>query len=165
MRKILITTTDSLYGWEIETYIKPVFASVVIGANAFADIGAAFTDFFGGRSGNYEKRLQLIKDNAIAILTSKATELGANCILALKIDMDEISGKGTQMFMITACGTAVVARNSKNQTEHNQSIQIDKEHVKEKANIIRLAQKFSVINYNTNQEENIDTRGIYPLAN
>lgn len=142
MKKILITTTDSLYGWEIEAYLKPVFASVVIGGNVFADIGASFTDFFGGRSSGYEKRLQLIKDNAIAILNSKASELGANCILGLKVDVDEVSGKNTQMFMITAVGMAVIAKNAKSQTDSKHLKEIDKDQVKEKANLIRLAKKF-----------------------
>jgi uncharacterized protein YbjQ (UPF0145 family) len=46
MKKILITTTESLHGWEIDTYLKPVFASVVIGANAFSDISASLTDVY-----------------------------------------------------------------------------------------------------------------------
>jgi hypothetical protein len=37
-----------------------------------------------------------------------AYELGANCIIGLNIDMDEISGKGKSMFMLTALGTAVI---------------------------------------------------------
>jgi len=35
--------------------------------------------------------------------------LGCNWVIGLKIDVDEISGKGMQMFMITAVGTPVVA--------------------------------------------------------
>jgi uncharacterized protein YbjQ (UPF0145 family) len=142
MKKILITTTESLHGWEIEAYLKPVFASVVIGTNLFADIGASFSDLFGGRSSGYEKRLQLIKDNAITILSSKATELGANCILSLKVDVDEISGKNMQMFMITAVGMAVIAKNAKSQTDAKHIKEIDKDNIKERANLIRLAKKF-----------------------
>lgn len=142
MKKILITTTESLFGWEIETYIKPVFASVVIGANAFADISASLTDIFGGRSNTYEKRLQLLKDNALSILTVKALELGANCILGLRVDVDEISGKGTQMFMITACGTAVIAINAKTYSDTKHLDRVDKDLIKDKADIIRLQKKF-----------------------
>lgn len=143
MKKIVITTTDFLYGWEIESYLNPVFASVVIGTNIFSDVSAALSDLFGGRSSSYERKLQLIKENAIEVLRDKASRLGANCILGLKVDMDEISGKGTQMFMITAVGMAVVAKNKTNQTDANQSKEIDKEYVKEQSNIIRLAKKFT----------------------
>lgn len=41
-------------------------------------------------------------------MKSKAYEVGANCILELKIDMYEIFGKGKSMFMVTAIGTAVI---------------------------------------------------------
>ena len=153
MKKLLITTTDSLYGWEIETYLQPVFASVVIGANVFADWGASFTDFFGGRSSGYEKRLQLIKDNAIEMLSSKAGRLGANCILGLKIDMDEISGKGTQMFMITAVGMAVIAKSSNNKVDSKNLKEIDKGYVIEKANVIRLSKKFEKVDLVVTAEE------------
>jgi len=153
MKKILITTTDSLYGWEIEAYLKPIFASVVLGTNAFADFSASFSDFFGGRSSSYEKRLQLIKDNAIATLTNKASELGANCILGLKIDVDQISGKNMQMFMITAGGTAVIAKNTKHQAEVTQLKDINKDLVKEKAHIIRLAKKYKNLTTTVDTEE------------
>jgi len=98
MRKILITTTETLSGWEIDSYIKPIFASAVIGAGLFADFSASISDVFGGRSGRYEKKLQVIKEEAIASLTYKATELGANCILGLKIDVDEVSGKHAAIY-------------------------------------------------------------------
>lgn len=142
MKKILITTTDTLYGWEIEAYLKPIFASVVIGTNMLADISASFSDLFGGRSSSYEKRLQLIKDNAIAILSNKALELGANCILNLEVDVDQISGKNMQMFMITAGGTAVIAKNNKSQVDLKHVKEVDKDLVKERANIIRLVKKY-----------------------
>lgn len=153
MKKLLITTTDSLHGWDIEAYLTPVFASVVLGTNIFADGSAAWTDFWGGRSSSYEKRLQLIKDNAIEILSDKASRLGANCILGLKVDMDEISGKGTQMFMITAVGMAVIAKNKNSHADPKQSKEIDKEYVKEQSNVIRLAKKFTSIEVPITEEE------------
>ncbi len=47
-------------------------------------------------------------NEAIEQIKLAAYEIGANCILGLRIDMDEISGKGKSMFMLTAIGTAVV---------------------------------------------------------
>src|SRR5690606_22529493 len=40
----------------------------------------------------------------------KAKALGANCIVGIRIDTGEVSGKGTQMFMVSAVGTPVIAR-------------------------------------------------------
>ena len=38
----------------------------------------------------------------------RAKALGANAVVGLKIEFDEISGKGKSMFMVTAYGTAVI---------------------------------------------------------
>lgn len=43
----------------------------------------------------------------VSQLEEKASILGANAIIGLHIDFDEISGKGKSMFMVTAIGTAV----------------------------------------------------------
>jgi len=109
MNKIITTTTDTLDGYIIDEYYEPITANVVVGSNVFSDIAAGWTDFFGGRSSTYERKLQNIYKQAIETLSERARHLGANCIVGLRIDIDEISGKGTQMFMITALGTPVRA--------------------------------------------------------
>jgi uncharacterized protein YbjQ (UPF0145 family) len=109
MNKIITTTTNTLEGWTIEEYHEPISANVVVGSNVFSDFAAGWTDFFGGRSSTYERKLQSIYKQAIETLSDRAQRLGANCIVGLRIDIDEISGKGTQMFMITALGTPVRA--------------------------------------------------------
>jgi len=48
-------------------------------------------------------------NEAIEKLKTDVYRLGANCIVGLKVDIDEISGGGKSMFMITAIGTPVVA--------------------------------------------------------
>ncbi len=107
--KITVTTTNSIEGKVIQRYFDPIAANVVIGANVISDMFAGFTDFFGGRSVTYENKLQQLNHQALAELKRKAEMLGANCIVGLKIDIDEISGKNSQMFMITAYGTPVLA--------------------------------------------------------
>ncbi|KAA8474032.1 uncharacterized protein YbjQ (UPF0145 family) [Arcticibacter tournemirensis] len=111
MNRIITTTTDTLEGWEINEYFPPVSSNVVVGTNIFSDITASLTDFFGGRSGTYEKKLQQLYSQAISAIESKAKAVSANAIVRLKVDIDEVSGKNSQMFMITAYGTTIkVAR-------------------------------------------------------
>ena len=105
--KVITTTTNSIENAEVEKYIDLVSTNVVIGTNAFSDIGASLTDFFGGFSDTYQNKLQEIYGLAIDNLKLKASNIGANAILGLKIDFDEISGRGKSMFMISALGTAV----------------------------------------------------------
>jgi len=139
MKKILVTTTETLQGWEILNYIEPIYSNLMVGANFFSDFGASFTDIFGGRATKYEKNIQMLNEKAVEILKSKARGLGANCILGLKVDVDEVSGKNMQMFMITAWGTAVIVKNTVNPLQTNDSKEFDKDKINEQANIIRLA--------------------------
>ena len=107
MKKIIISTTNTIEGAEIQKYIDIVFSNVVIGTNIISDIGASFTDFFGGTSGIYKGKLEKMRELAISEIKEKARNLGANAIIGMKIDFDEISGKGKSMFMISLSGTAV----------------------------------------------------------
>jgi uncharacterized protein YbjQ (UPF0145 family) len=107
-KDILVSTTSSIDGINVVEYIKPISAHVVAGTDFFSDFFASFSDFFGGRSQTYQKQLSSIYSEAIDNLKRNAYEIGANCILGLRVDMDEISGKNKSMFMITAIGTAVI---------------------------------------------------------
>ena len=103
---MIITTTNSIENAEIEKYFGVVSTNVVLGTNVFSEFAASFTDFFGGTSETYQRKLDIIYKSAIDTLSQKATMLGANCIVGLHVDFDEISGKGKSMFMISAIGTA-----------------------------------------------------------
>jgi uncharacterized protein YbjQ (UPF0145 family) len=105
---ILVLTTSSVEGLKIKSYLKPVSAHIVAGTNVFSDFSGALTDVFGGRSTSYQKQLSSLYNEAIEQLKYNAHEIGANCIIGLSIDMDEISGKGKSMFMVNAVGTAVI---------------------------------------------------------
>lgn len=121
MPKLTVTTTNSLEGYNITEYFRPITSNVVLGSNVFSEFSASITDFFGGRSGNYEKKLQQIYQQAIADLMKTASSMGATCIVGLKLDISEISGKGMQMFMITAYGTPVKAHIVASETPRSSS--------------------------------------------
>lgn len=104
---MIITTTNSIDGAKVERYLGVVTTNLVIGTNFFSDFKASFTDFFGGMSGTYRKQMDTLYQRAYDALSLKASSIGANCVLGFKIDFDELSGKGTQMFMISVSGTAV----------------------------------------------------------
>lgn len=110
-RNVLITTTSGIDGHRIDRYGGIVSARVVTGTGFFSDWAASFSDVFGGRSNAYNSQLKSIYDEVIEQLVQEAENTGANVILGLKIDHDEISGKGKQMFMVTATGTAARIEN------------------------------------------------------
>ncbi|WP_298739906.1 YbjQ family protein [uncultured Chitinophaga sp.] len=107
-KDVLVVTTSSVDGLKVKRYLKPVSAHIVAGTNLFNDFLGGLTDVFGGRSYTYQKQLRSLYEEAIERIKFAAYEIGANCIVGLNIDMDEISGKGKSMFMLTAVGTAVI---------------------------------------------------------
>ncbi|MHC1689491.1 MAG: YbjQ family protein [Bacteroidales bacterium] len=101
---MLLTTTSSLQGKEIEQYFGLVSGETIIGANIFKDFLAGIRDIVGGRSGSYERVLKQAKEEAIREMTEQATMLGANAIIAIDLDYETV---GDSMLMVTAAGTAV----------------------------------------------------------
>lgn len=106
-QKIIITTTNSIEGMEIEKYFDLISTNVVLGTNVFSDIGASFSDFFGGTSDIYQTKLERIYKVALDKLRQKAKNINANGIIGVNIDFDEVSGGGKSMFMISVTGMAV----------------------------------------------------------
>jgi len=178
---ILVSTTNSLEGLKIKHYLKPLSAHVVAGTNFFSDFFASFSDVFGGRSKTYQRQLSSIYSEAIEILKQSAIEIGANAVIGLKVDLDEISGKGKSMFMITATGTAVIIENfdtlSKSQTSEKLSIfSIEKmEEFRRRKEIIQMAKENKLVKVESNELVFIDemdkiwefitSNSVYEVAN
>ncbi|MCK6615506.1 MAG: YbjQ family protein [Ignavibacteriaceae bacterium] len=106
----LITTTSSIEGWEIQKYFGLVSYQLVVGANIFRDVFASFRDVFGGSIKGYQRELEEMESIALENLKKKATKLGANVILGVRLDFDEVSGSGKSMFMLSASGTAAFGK-------------------------------------------------------
>ncbi|KXB51013.1 hypothetical protein HMPREF1870_00079 [Bacteroidales bacterium KA00344] len=105
--EMILTTTSLIEGHPILEYKGIVTGETIVGANVFKDIFAGIRDFFGGRSGSYERVLRKAKDTSVAEMMERARELGANAIVGIDLDYETI-GSGNSMLMVTASGTAVV---------------------------------------------------------
>lgn len=116
-QSVLLTTTSVTEQVKLENYKGIVSARVVTGVDLFSDLFASFSDVFGGRSATYQKQLKSIYDEVMQLLTQEAVKLGANAIVGINIDHDEVSGKGKQMFMVTATGTAAYIPNYGHEAE------------------------------------------------
>jgi len=117
---ITILNTESVIGATITKYYGTVSSNSVIGTNIFADMIASLSDVVGGNSGVYESRLQRMYNECLEKLARKAKWYGANCILGLKVDTGEISGKGKSMFMVSMVGTAVTIEDTNGVISHKQ---------------------------------------------
>lgn len=112
----IISTTSTIENWKVEKYLGIVTEQIVLGANLFHDVFASFRDVFGGSSKSYQKDLSKMESIVLDNLKKKASKLGANVILGLRLDFDEVSGGGKSMFMLSASGTAVLAIPTNNST-------------------------------------------------
>ena len=103
---MIITTTNSVEGRQIRSYMGIVFGEVISGINFVKDFTAGLTNFFGGRSGSYEEELTRARETALRELEYRAARLGADAVVGIKMDY-EVLGSDNGMLMVTASGTAV----------------------------------------------------------
>lgn len=104
---MILTTTPQIEGHPIREYKGLVTGETIIGANVIKDIKASIKDFFGGRSGSYEKVLIEAKETSLKEMTARAQSMGANAIVGIDIDYETVGEKGS-MLMVATSGTAVV---------------------------------------------------------
>ncbi len=104
---MLITTTNNVEGRRIVSYKGLVAGEAILGANLFRDLFASIRDIVGGRSGAYERVLNDARETAVAEMTDKASQLGANAVIGVDIDYETVGQNGS-MLMVTAAGTAVL---------------------------------------------------------
>lgn len=104
---MILTTTDSVEGRKIASYLGIVAGEAVMGTNIFRDFFAGITDILGGRSGSYEKELRKAKALALESMIEEARALGADAVVGMDLDYQQIGGTDKQMLMVAASGTAV----------------------------------------------------------
>jgi uncharacterized protein YbjQ (UPF0145 family) len=101
---MIISTTSTLQGYNIDQYLGLVSGETIIGANIFKDFFASITDIVGGRSSAYEQVLREAKATAMAEMEMQARHFGANAIIGIDLDYETIR---EGMLMVTVSGTAV----------------------------------------------------------
>jgi uncharacterized protein YbjQ (UPF0145 family) len=104
---MLISTTSTLDGKPIKSYLGLVSGEAILGANIFRDIFAGIRDIVGGRSHAYEQELRKAKTIAVQEMVEQAQALGANAIVGVDLDYENV-GQSGGMLMVSASGTAVV---------------------------------------------------------
>jgi len=105
---MIIVTTSELEGRPVKRYLGLVTGEAILGANIFRDFFAGIRDIVGGRSAAYEEELRKAKTIALEEMTLQAREMGANAILGVDLDYENITvGQTGGMLMVSANGTAV----------------------------------------------------------
>lgn len=101
---MIVTTTNTLDGYNVDQYLGIVSGETIIGANVFKDFFASITDIVGGRSSAYERVLREAKSIAMSEMEEQARTFGANAVIGIDLDYETIRDG---MLMVTASGTAV----------------------------------------------------------
>ncbi|PLS15875.1 hypothetical protein CVD28_20470 [Bacillus sp. M6-12] len=104
---MIVTTTQSLQGKDIERYIGIVSGEAIMGANVVRDFLASVTDVIGGRSSAYENKLAEGREIALREMQEKARQMGANGVIGVDLDFETLR---EGMMMCVATGTAVFIR-------------------------------------------------------
>jgi uncharacterized protein YbjQ (UPF0145 family) len=106
---MILSTTSTIQGHEVERYLGVVFGDSVLGVNVFKDLLGGLRDIIGGRSGTYERELGAARDAALEGLLAQAQSLGADAVIGIDIDY-EVLGSNNGMLMVSASGTAVALK-------------------------------------------------------
>jgi len=106
---MLHSTTPTIEGRPIDTYLGVVTGEAIVGANIFRDFFAGIRDIVGGRSAAYEKELAKARSMAFSEMSEQAQSLGANAIVGIDLDYETVGDRGS-MLMVTVSGTAVTIR-------------------------------------------------------
>lgn len=108
--RVEVTTETTVPG--VDQRLGVVTGQCALGMNIFRDFTAELRDVVGGRSGAYQKAIKEAKDMCIAEMKQEAHRLGADAVIAMDLDFNEITGGGglfggRGMIMVVATGTAV----------------------------------------------------------
>lgn len=104
LNDIIVTTTNSLEGYDVVEYINIESVEYVIGTGVFSEFDSNFNDFFGLRSTSFEKKLQEAKEAVIDKLKYLAYKNNGNAVIGIDLDYTEFSGN---RIGIVANGTTV----------------------------------------------------------
>jgi uncharacterized protein YbjQ (UPF0145 family) len=108
---VLVVTMNEVPGFRILAVHGEVFGLIVRVRNAFSQAGAGLRSLVGGEVGGYTKLLTASRYEALERLRDAAREVGANAVVAMRFDCNEI---GDIMSEIAAYGTAVTVAEEDN---------------------------------------------------
>jgi uncharacterized protein YbjQ (UPF0145 family) len=102
---MLVVTTNDLPGHRVVRTLGMVRGLTVRSRSVVGNIGAAIQIFFGGNISVYTKLAEQTRQEAFDLLVQHAREMGANAIIGMRYDANEIAAAVTE---VLAYGTAVV---------------------------------------------------------
>jgi len=105
--KLLLASTDTLEGYEIETVMGLVRGNTIRARHVGHDIMASLKSIFGGEIAEYTKMIAESREQALDRMRAEAVSRGANAILGVRMTTAMIMQGSAE---IMCYGTAVVLK-------------------------------------------------------
>lgn len=102
---MIVVTTNEVPGYRVVRTIGMVRGLSVRSRSVVGNIGAAIQILFGGNITVYTRLAEQARQEAFDLLIQNAEQKGANAILAMRYDANEMAAAVTE---VLAYGTAVV---------------------------------------------------------
>jgi len=101
---MLVATTNDLPGYRIVSHVGLVRGITVRSRSVIGNIGGSIQSIFGGNLSIYTNLAETARKEAYDLLVQHAQELGADAVIAMRYDANEIMEGITE---VLAYGTAV----------------------------------------------------------
>ncbi len=96
MPTMIVTTTNELEGYRVVRHIGIARGLTVRSRSVVGKLGAAIQIFFGGSISVYTKLAEETRKEACDLMIAEANAMGANAILAMRYDANEIASAVTE---------------------------------------------------------------------
>lgn len=105
MENSMITTSFHLEGYKIARHLGVVRGITVRSRSLLGNIAGGFQTLFGGKISIYVQLCETTRREAFEHMIASASELGANAIINMRYDANEVMNGVTE---VLAYGTAVI---------------------------------------------------------
>jgi uncharacterized protein YbjQ (UPF0145 family) len=102
---MLVATTNDVHGFRIVRHIGLVRGLSVRSRSLVGNVSASFQILFGGSIKAYTRLAEDARQEAFDLLVAQARDAGANAIIGMRYDANEIASAVTE---VIAYGTAVL---------------------------------------------------------
>jgi uncharacterized protein YbjQ (UPF0145 family) len=102
---MLVVTTNDVAGHRVIQHLGMVRGITVRSRSIVGNIGAMIQALFGGNITLYTSLCERARAEAYELMTHHAADIGANAVLAMRYDANEVAAGITE---VLAYGTAVV---------------------------------------------------------
>lgn len=109
-RPIILTTSIDVPNRAIDQVISIVAAEAALGMNVFRDVANNWRDFFGGSSQSSQNALKEARTACLEKLKQEAAALGADAVIAVDLDYNQLATSGAGILFVAASGTAVTLK-------------------------------------------------------